>query len=368
MQKVGIICEYNPLHNGHIYHLKKIKEMYPDSLIVLVLNGYFLERGEISIETKEDKTKLALKYGVDIVIELPFVFGTQSADSFAMYAVKALNNFGVDKIIFGSESNDINKIIEIAKKQMDKDFDSKVKLLLNEGLNYPTALSKALETDFTFAPNDLLGISYVKAIIKNNYKITPETIKRTNDYHDTLSNNKIISAANIREKLKNNIDITSYIPNNSKNFIKNPNEEIFFKLLKAKILTDNKIDTYLDVDEGIEYRLKEKIIDAQNIEDFIDNVKTKRYTYNKIKRMIIHILIGLKKDDNNLKIDYIKVLGFNNLGQDYLKEIKNKLNIPINIDKESSIYKYELKASLIYDLINYTNTYEFEKSGKPIIY
>ena len=366
MEVIGIICEYNPFHNGHLYHIKKIKEMYPDSLIILVLNGYFLERGEISILSKEAKVKIALANNIDIILELPVIYGTQSADTFASISLKILNNFHVNKIIFGSESNEIEKIKEIASKQLDEEYNKLVKEYLDNGLNYPTALAKALNIDFEFLPNDLLGISYTKAIIQNNYNIEPITIKRTSAYHDTSSNDHIVSASNIREKIKNNEDISKYIPINIKDFINNTNYENYFKLLKYKINTDNYLNKYLDVDEGIEYRLLEYINKPKNIDEFINNIKTKRYTYNKLNRMFIHILLSFLKTDN-IDIEYIKILGFNSNGKKYLNSIKENLEISTNINKDSIQYKYELKASIIYDLINNTNTYEFEQRNKPII-
>ena len=366
MEVIGIICEYNPFHNGHLYHIKKIKELYPNSLIILVLNGYFLERGEISILSKEAKTKIALAHGVDIILELPVIYGTQSADTFASISLKILNNFHVNKIIFGSESNEIEKIKEIASKQLDEEYNKLVKEYLDNGLNYPTALAKALNIDFEFLPNDLLGISYTKAIIQNNYNIEPITIKRTSAYHDTSSNDHIVSASNIREKIKNNEDISKYIPINIKDFINNTNYDNYFRLLKYKINTDNDLNEYLDVDEGIEYRLLEYINKSKNIDEFINNIKTKRYTYNKLNRMFIHILLSFLKTDN-IDIEYIKILGFNSNGKKYLNSIKENLEISTNINKDSIQYKYELKASIIYDLINNTNTYEFEQRNKPII-
>lgn len=366
METIGIICEYNPFHNGHLYHINKIKELYPDSLIILVLNGYFLERGEISILSKEAKTKIALANNIDIVLELPVIFGTQSADTFAKYSLKILNNFNVNKIIFGSESNNIDLIKEIANKQLNKDFDEKIKIYLDKGINYPTALAKALNINFDFTPNDLLGISYVKAIIKNNYNIEPICIKRTSDYHDKISNDYIVSATNIREKIKNNEDISKYIPINIKDFINNINYNNYFKLLKYKINTDLYLNNYLDVDEGIEYRLKEFVNKSNNIEDFITYIKTKRYTYNKINRMFIHILLNFLKSDNQ-DLEYIKILGFNKKGKKYLNKIKDNLKISTNVNKDSIQYKYEIKASIIYDLINNTNTYQYELKNKPII-
>lgn len=365
MKIIGIIAEYNPFHNGHKYHINKIKELYPDSIIILVINGYFLERGEISILTKEDKTKIALENNIDIILELPVLFGTQSADTFANKSIEILNNFNVDTIIFGSECNNINILKDIAIKQLSQEFQEKVKTYLSDGINYPTALAKALNTDFTFNPNDLLGISYIKSAIINNYNIDFITIKRTNSYHDIESNNKIISASNIREKLKNNIDIKKYVPDVVYNKIKNINNDIYFKLLKAIIITDNNLDSYLDVDEGIEYRLKKYINNSSSLDEFVKNIKTKRYTYNKLNRMFIHILLGIKKSDAKTNLDYIKILGFNKKGRKYIQSIKGNLKISNKINKQSIIYNYELKASMLYDLINNTNTYSYEIKNKP---
>jgi predicted nucleotidyltransferase len=368
MNIIGIICEYNPFHNGHIYHLEKIKELYKDSLIILILNGYFLERGEISILSKEDKTKIALDNNIDIVVELPFIYGTQSADIFADISLKILNELKVNKIIFGSETNNIdllNKIVDIQLN--DKDYDINVKKYLQKGLNYPTAMAKALSLDNKFDnPNDLLGISYIKAIKKNNYNITPICIQRTSNYHNLCSNEKIISASNIRNKLNKNQNIDKYLPITIKKQLKTINYDKYFELLKFKIITDHNLSDYLTVDEGIENRLKKEILKSNNINELIDNIKTKRYTYNKINRMLIHILIGVKKNVNNNNLDYIKILGFNKKGKKYLNSIKKDVNIPLKTNHNSIIYNYELKASILYDMLANTNTYEFEIKNKPI--
>jgi len=368
MDVIGIICEYNPFHNGHVYHIDKIKEMYPNSIIILILNGYFLERGEISIESVESKTKLALDYGVDIVIELPFIFGTNSADIFSNASLELLNELKVNKLIFGSESNDIEKLINLAKKQLNNEYDNKVKIYMDMGLNYPTALNKALGSDIS-TPNDLLGLSYVKSIIKNNYNIEPITIKRTNDYHDKESNNKIISATNIREKIKNNIDITEFVPNLS--YINKVNYDLYFNLLKYKILTDKDLSKYLTVDEGTENKILKVINECNTLEELINKVKTKRYTYNRINRMFIHILIGLTKEDKEkvTKNEYIRLLGFNETGKKYINSIKKDTNIPIvsSLKNINSIIKdYEIKAHNIYNILVNEDILKFEKSNKPI--
>lgn len=366
MDIIGIICEYNPFHNGHLYHINKIKEMYPKSLIVLVLNGYFLERGEISIISKKDKVKIALENQIDIVIELPFVFGTNSADTFAEAAIILLNHLKVQKIVFGSECNNLKLLTEVAQKQLDTSFDDKIKKALKEGNNYPTALNKSIGTNID-TPNDLLAVSYIKAIIKNNLNIEPISIKRTSDYHDTTSNAKIISAANIREKLKNNLSVTSYT--NYEKYFKNIDEELLFDLIKLKIIADTNLNKYLTVDEGLENKLIKEINTATNYDDFINRIKSKRYTYNRIKRMLIHILIGYTKTSReNISIKYVKVLGFNNKGQSYLKSLKSEIPIGRKISSDYLEQAYELKAALIYDMLTEDNSYEFETSNKPIKY
>lgn len=368
MEIIGIVAEYNPFHNGHVYHINKIKEMYPDSLIILVLNGYFLERGEISIMSVENKTKLALLNNVDIVIELPFIFGTNSADIFADASMELLNELKVNKVIFGSESNDIEKLTDLAEKQIDNEYSDTVKKYLKQGLNYPTALNKALDTNIN-TPNDLLGLSYIKSIIKNKYSITPISIKRTSDYHDTVSEANIISASNIRKKINSNQKIDKYVP--SVKYINKVDNDLFFKLLKFKILSDDNLDKYLTVDEGIQNRLKSVINDCNNLCDLINKVKTKRYTYNRINRMFVHILIGLTKKDKDkcLKNEYIRLLGFNKRGKNYINSIKKDTNLKIvsSLKNINSVIKdYDVKAYNIYNLLVNQDVLNFENSNKPV--
>ena len=145
MKSVGIICEYNPFHNGHLYHLDKVKELYPDHAIILIMSGNFTERGDVSIINKWDKTSIALKYGVDLVIELPYVFASESADKFAYASIRLLDLLGVDALVFGSESNNVDLLYTLADTQLNnKKYDKLVKEYIDEGINYPTALSKAL--------------------------------------------------------------------------------------------------------------------------------------------------------------------------------------------------------------------------------
>lgn len=356
MEIIGIICEYNPFHNGHIYHINKIKEMYPDSVLIACISSSFCERGEISILNKWSKTYIALYNNVDLVVELPFVYSSQSADIFSYGALKMLSCLGVNKLIFGSECNNIKVLKDIANIQLNNDeFDKKVKYYLDKGNNYPTSLSNSIK-DFNLglinSPNDLLGISYIKEIIRNNYNIEPICIKRTNSYHSLDVNSDIISASGIRNLIKSNSDISNYVPSFVvSNVYKNID---IFKYLKYKILCSNDLSIYQTVDEGLGFRIKKYIDNSNSLDDLVNFVKTKRYTYNKINRMFIHILTSLTKDEAKLDIDYIRVLGFNDKGKKYLKDIKNNTGIDVytNYKKiQSELFDIELRVTGIYSLI-----------------
>ena len=356
MEIIGIVAEYNPFHNGHIYQINEIKKKYPDSLIIVIIDNYFTQRGEISIITKEDKINLCLNNNIDIVVELPTLYATQSADCFAYNAIKILNEFNITKLCFGSESNDIEKLKTIAKLQDDESFNDKVKDELDKGNSYPNALKNVLNLDFEYLPNDLLGISYIKAINKINKDIDIFTIKRTNDYHDITSNDNIISAKNIRNKFINKEDISKYTPANN---LLNINYDLYFKLLKYKIQTSNNLDEYLDVNEGIENRLKKYINKSNTLEDYINLIKTKRYSYNKISRMLLHIFLGIKKIDNK-EYNSIRILGFNTKGKEYLSNLNKEFKL------DNNIRTLEYNISNLYDTLTNTNTSNFELKNIPI--
>ena len=370
MDVIGIICEYNPFHKGHIYHINKIKELYPDSLIIACISTSFTQRGEISVLNKWDKTKLALDNNIDIVIELPTLFSTQSADIFARTALKILNELKIEKLVFGSECNNIEKLQEIAKIQINnKDFDNKVKEYMNQGNNYPTSLSLALNIfniEKIDNPNDLLGISYIKEIIKNNYNIKPVSIKRTNNYH---GNNKgsIVSATEIRNLLKENKSVKQYITYNENLLYKKTD---YFNLLKYTIINNQEeLKNMSEVDEGIEKRISKVINNSNSLEELIHNIKSKRYTYNRINRILTHILLNIKKEDLTLPIDYIRILGFNTNGQKYLNTIKKETSIKVITkykDINSKILETEKRITQIYSLIVNDNTQIIEEKTKPI--
>jgi len=362
MKKIGIICEYNQFHNGHLYNIEKIKEMYPDSMIVLVLGSYFLQRGDVSLISKWNKTKIALNYGVNLVIELPTLYGTNSSDYFAHYAIKALSLAEVDAIIFGSETADVELLRHIAKSQQSDEFQTQVKERLRDGSNYPTSLSKSLNV--TLKSNDLLGVSYIKSIDEIDNKIIPIPIKRTNEYNDTSLEDEIVSASNIRERLATGKEIEKYIPPYPKSYIVDIDASKMFELVRYRILTESHLERFLGVDEGLENKLKKEILRSTSLGELIENVKSKRYTTSRLKRMLVHILLGIEKEDMSEPKETYKILGFDFIGKKYLKELKsNKLQFKLS-DKSEEIEKRA--ALLYYDLTN-DESIKFEFLNKPII-
>lgn len=357
MKIIGLIAEYNPFHNGHRYQIKKIKEIFPDSLIILCLGSYFTQRGDISILSKQDKVKISLEYGIDLIVELPLMYTVQSGDIFAYQSIKILNSLGIDTLVFGSESNDIEFLHKLALKQESPLYQENVRKYLKLGNNYPSALAKALEVNFSFKSNDLLGISYLKAINKINPNIKAVTIKRTNNYLDTVSDDNIISASNIRDRFYREEDVSKYTPC-YKELIR-IDYSLYFKLLKSKIMTLDNLDNYLDVNEGIDNLLKKIILECNSLEELIKKLKTKRYTYNRLNRMFIHIILGLKKDYPNE--EYLRILGFNNKSQAYLKKNKIKENY-----KGTRCYHMELKGSCLYDMLSNQDTYHLEIKNRPL--
>jgi len=375
MKVVGIIAEYNPFHNGHLYQINKIKEKYPDSIIIAVVSSSFTQRGEISILNKWDKAEIALNNNVDLVIELPFVYATQGSDIFGKGAVQILNKLNFDTLVFGTEEEDISNIKLAAEHQLNnKEYDKIVKKYLDKGLNYPTATSKAtydLSGYKIEKPNELLALSYIKEVIRSKKKIDIVNIKRTIDYYSSNIENNITSATNIRKMLSNNENIDKLIPYNRDKLYKISMNNLYQELKYQVIINSNNLNTFQTVDEGIENRLLKYVDISNSYEELIYNIKTKRYTYNKLSRMILHILTNFTKEEaNSVIIDYIRVLGFSKKGQKYLKEIKNKIDIPIITGYKKNISKVldiELRITKIYSLITNKELVTREYQNKPII-
>lgn len=376
MRIIGIICEYNPFHNGHKYQIDRIKEKFKDCVIIALCSSSFTQRAEISIVNKWDKARVALDNGIDLFVELPFVYATQSADIFARGAIQILDKLKVDTLVFGTESLDEDTLTKIAKIQInDKNkYDSLVKKYLAIGNNYPTSMSKALIDLCDLKvnkPNDLLALSYVKAILLENSNIKPVVIKRVDNYHNDITIGNIASASYIRALFKQGKDISKYIPKDSLRYLCNYNIEMFFNYLKYQIISNESgIDKIATNSEDLMIRIKRYISCCNSWEELISKVKTKRYTYNRINRTLLHILILYTKDEynNTLVMDNnIRVLGFNSKGRKYLKSIKKEINIFTHNNIDSKHYEVEKRVSKICSLVLNNNLDKDEKSHKPII-
>lgn len=374
MRVVGIVAEYNPFHYGHLYQIRKVKEMYPDSIIIAIVSTNYTQRGGFSLINKWDKTRICLNYGIDMVVELPTLYTTQGADMFAYGAISILNMLHIDTLVFGMECDDVEYLIKAAKTQINNSkYDELVQKYLLTGVNYPTALGNALKEMIGYTtdkPNDLLAISYIKEIIKNNYKIEPVGIKRTNDYHGKEIKSSIVNASLIRDMLDKNMDVSKYVPIETYKCLNMKNFDNGYLLLKYNISNnENRLYEYLTVDEGIENRILKYYKDCDNWCALVNLIKTRRYTYNKVNRMLMHILLNIKKIDNDKEI-YLRVLGFNDIGRNYLKQIKKDIDV-INTCKQgiNKALDIEINATYIYSLVTGDNSLiEREYKNKPIIF
>lgn len=374
MKIIGVICEFNPFHYGHKYLIDEIRKRYKDSVIIALCSSCFTQRGEVSVLSKWDKAKIALDNGIDLFIEFPYVYSTQSADIFAKGAIEILNMVGIDTLVFGTESIDDTKLKSLADIQLNnKEYNDKVLDYLDMGLNYATCLSRALydiSGVMIDKPNDILGLSYVREIANNNYNIDVVTINRIDNYHSDLVVNNIASASYIRKLVYDNKDISKYIVDNELECINNYNIEMFYPYLKYQIINNiNNLDKYLEVDEGINKRIIKYISISNTWDELVMNIKTKRYTYNKINRVLLHILTSLTKEEaKNLDINYIRVLGFNNKGRSYLKRIKKDINILTHYKNNISLtLDIEYRVSCIYAYILNNDLDKEEISHNPVI-
>lgn len=384
MNITGIITEYNPFHHGHLYHLNSAKKNTDSHGIICIMSGNFVQRGEPAIIDKWKRAEMALLNGVDLVIELPTFYALSSAEFFAKGSVSILNSIGVvDNLFFGSECGDVNSLYKIAKVLTfeSDEFKEIIKENLGKGLTYAKAREIALieilkdESLNTIlsSSNNILGIEYIKAILKLNSNIKPMTLKREgSNYNDNELNSFFSSATSIRNNLKGNnslknlenympkpsLDILSNLKNNKYPFVFS---EDMYSFIKYKLLTDCiNFNNILEVKEGLDNKLIKEIYNSESLEEFILNIKSKRYTYTKISRILAQIFISLDNYDFNSLIDennlYARVLAFNDTGKLILKEMKKKSTIPIitKVQKNHNnpLLSLDIQSSKAYSILN----------------
>ena len=320
MNLLGLIVEYNPFHNGHKYHLEKSKEITNATHTVAIMSGSFLQRGEPALFDKYTRAEMAVKNGVDLVIELPTLYACQSAEIFSHGAVATLNSLNcVNSLCFGSEEGNIDilqTISEILVKE-PSDFKTTLKNFLDEGIVFPVARSKALYEyiknnhllelsedelqQVLNSSNNILGIEYIKSLIKLNSSIKPYTITRiASKYNSTDIESNICSATAIRNSLKDNTDlklIENVVPLHTFNEINhkiNTNfnpvfDYMFYDLLSSTIIRDvDNLTKYFEVNEGIENKIYSNVFTSKNLEELINSTKSKRYTMTKAINQQLH--------------------------------------------------------------------------------
>ena len=366
MNKIlGIVAEYNPFHNGHLYHLNKSKELTGASYTIAVISGNFTQRGDTSIIDKWKKTEMALQNGVDLVIELPVLYSVSSAENFAEGAIKILNSLGIiDYISFGTETDDINELNKVATILVNepKEYKELLNSELSFGISFPKARENALrkfldipktDTDLSInSSNNILGIEYLKALKKYNSNIKPISVKRIDSgYNDLKYSNNMASATAIRQLIKNKTydNLSNLLPGKSHKIlmdsIKSENivpdlscfeKEIIYTLRK---LTVDEISHLPDVSEGLENSIKKSAFNFATLPNILESLKSKRYTRTRIQRILTYALLGITKTDIELSkkvTPYIRILGFNKNGKKILSEIsktKPELKIITSVKK-----------------------------------
>ena len=430
MLKIGIVAEYNPFHNGHLYQIRKIKEIFgEDVLIVVVISGDFVQRGEISFLDKWEKTQVSLGCGVDLVVELPLYYSIQNAEIFSRMATKILDYLGIDIQVFGAEEENIDILQKVLELQKRQDYKDKLMKYMKKGNSYSTSQRLALKEynlDGIVKSNNILALEYMREIENSNLKIKPYIIKREiSEYNEekvSKDREEFASASFLRnelekildefskekfdfEKIKNFIAKKKYdflkdvrvenskeIVKKNYNFEKKQNirgkigleslknvkteERVFlkleeiqkflpeksfdiifknlewkinnrfsgdkikeeiFKIVKYKILTEKKekIMEIYDITEEIYARIHGTMLNSQKYIEFLKNSKSRNLSNKRVERIILNILLNIKAKMMDFEINYVRILGFNKKGQEYLKEIRENNKIEnFNVENE----------------------------------
>lgn len=387
MKNLGIIAEFNPLHNGHKYLIEKAKNELKTDLSVSIMSGDFVQRGEAAIIDKYSRAKTALDNGLDLVIEMPNFISLQSAEFFALKSVAILDKIDIDYLVFGIENispdeflNDVNKIIK-NQKSLDED----IKTLLDKGLSYPKASSLLLASyvgENFLSSNNILALEYIKAIYKLKSKIKPYPIKRikTKNNDQVIKDKTYASSTAIRNNLDSNIknliplssyQALTYFLNNYKAFDKN----YIYNIFRYKLFIERSpMENILGYEQGLDNYLKKLAKVNSSYKSFLDQASSQRYTRSRIKRLVLSYILNNDSSLNDIDIDFIKILAYNKKSTSLFKKFNGNLDIVINkkdastLNKENwEIYKKMVEASNLYSLgIGRNLDYDFTHNNRPI--
>lgn len=376
MKAVGLITEYNPFHKGHEYHIQKAKEITDADYVIAVMSGDYVQRGTPACVQKHTRAHMALVSGVDLVLELPIIYATGSAEIFAEGTVSILDKLGiVESICFGSECGTAVPLMEIAKILADEPewYRAALQEQLRNGLSYPAARAAALPeyAEILSSPNNILGIEYCKALLRLDSKIEPVSIARMGSlYHESELGTELPSATAIRTQLYNNEDssnLSNYIPANAWNILSKEidlssimHEDDFSQILLYRLLSaksPEELAEYEDVSDELASRIFKCKMQFISFSQFADLLKTKEVTRTRINRALLHIILDVKKGTK--KASYARILGFRKDAGELLSEVKANSQIPFFsktatagelLDTEQQeLFDLTMDASLLYE-------------------
>lgn len=369
MLKIGIVAEYNPFHNGHLYQIRKIREIFgKDVFIAVVVSGDFVQRGEISFLDKWEKTQVNLEYGVNLVAELPLYYSIQNAEIFSKMATRILDYLGMDIQVFGAEEENIEVLQKVLDLQKSQDYKDKLMGYMKKGNSYSTSQRLALkeyELDGIVKSNNILALEYMREIEKSNLGIKPFIVKREiSEYNEEKvekERKEFASASFLRNELEKILKefcgdknlkskklilkklekIQKFVPEKSFEIILENLEfkiknginfqklkEEIFKIVKYKILTEKKekIMEIYDINCEIYARIYRGAVISKNYREFLENTKSRNLSNRRVERIILNILLNIKAEMMDFEINYVRILGFDKKGQEYLKKIRENNN------------------------------------------
>ena len=369
MLKIGIVAEYNPFHNGHLYQIRKIKEIFGKNVfIAVVISGDFVQRGEISFLDKWEKTQVNLEYGVNLVAELPLYYSVQNAEIFSKMATRILDYLGMDIQVFGAEEENIEVLQKVLDLQKRQDYKDKLMGYMKKGNSYSTSQRLALkeyELDGIVKSNNILALEYMREIEKSNLGIKPFIVKREiSEYNEEKvekEREEFASASFLRNELEKILEefcsdknlkskklileklekIQKFVPKKSFEIILENLEfkiknginwqklkKEIFKIVKYKILTEKKekIMEIYDINCEIYARIYKGAEISKNYREFLENTKSRNLSNRRVERIILNILLNIKAGMMDFEINYVRILGFDKKGQEYLKKIRENNN------------------------------------------
>ena len=391
LTSVGIIAEYNPFHNGHKYHLEQALKVSGADVCVSVISGNFTQRGEIAMLDKWTRAEIAVRNGVNLVVEMPTVYACNNAGYFAEAGVEILEALGAESICFGSESGNTEELSRIAREieYSRQTLENHIKSDLKEGLAYPKARSRAVAkllgdkaTAVIEKPNNILALEYIRQI-KN---ARPLAVKRQGaGYHDTDTKEEMASATAVRRMLHEGEAISHAVPEISREILEQKRDcfadnEMLTPLIIQKVLQTSAeaLNSIFGAGEGLGNIMKNRVRYWKSYEDIVADLKSKRYTRTRIERVLVHTLLEIKREDMLCASKYIRILAFDEKGSKYLKQIKKseECSLPIitNINRDRNAFtevhgtlEKDILAADIYNLACGRDLYEYsEYVKKPV--